>query len=587
MTKYIPFSKEQIQRANNIDLSDFLKRQGEILEKSGKEMRWMQNSSVTLKGNRWYQHKYQEGGYPISFLQKFYHYSFPEAVQLLLNESGIPYEQAHHEEQEVKEFHAPIKNPTLKRVYGYLLKQRYIDRNVLNTFTEQGLIYESEKYHNVVFAGFDEEGTMRHAHKRATFGNYRGNETGSDPRFSFHWNGTSNKIYVFEAPIDLLSYISLHSENWQEHHYVALNGVSIQPLLHQLEVHNEIAKVNLCLDHDIAGSEAMSRIQEELEENGYSVVIEKKFAILKDWNEELKQVNGVQELQEGIDNLKPVLFQQFLKKYTKQFHPFKEELEIKHIMDQYLSIFPILNQKGKLDVGKIRNCLCELSSRAFQYHQQISKCPIEIEDALIKQYRPHKDRGDQKKRLELLKESIHKLKDCYINKEVPQRQERLQKLLLDVADDSMMLIAYFDMQEDLKQYIQEEYNMDQNRKPKCPLIGTDGNVFALIGMTQKSLRAIGEDELAKEVFQRVTSSGSYEEALGIMQEYVDVTSVDEFNEQVFMELDQFKMDARNIENIDIKEICLDVMTSVDTDDALNKIQDYRKEYLPSMEMNLS
>lgn len=101
------------------------------------------------------------------------------------------------------------------------------------------------------------------------------------------------------------------------------------------------------------------------------------------------------------------------------------------------------------------------------------------------------------------------------------------------------------------------------------------------------MRAIGEDELAKEVFQRVTSSGSYEEALGIMQEYVDVTSVDEFNEQVFMELDQFKMDARNIENIDIKEICLDVMTSVDTDDALNKIQDYRKEYLPSMEMNLS
>ena len=218
MSKYVAFSKEQIQIANNIDLADFLRKQGETLEKSGKEIRWMRNSSVTIKGNRWYQHKYEEGGYPISFLQKFYHYSFPEAVQLLLNESGVPYEQAHHEEQEPKEFHAPTKNVTMKRVYGYLLKQRYIDRNVLNTFTEQGLIYESEKYHNVVFAGFDEEGTMRHAHKRATFGSYRGNETGSDPRYSFHWNGTSNEIYVFEAPIDLLSYISLHPDNWQEHH---------------------------------------------------------------------------------------------------------------------------------------------------------------------------------------------------------------------------------------------------------------------------------------------------------------------------------------------------------------------------------
>lgn len=587
MSKYVAFSKEQIQIANNIDLADFLRKQGETLEKSGKELRWMRNSSVTIKGNRWYQHKYQEGGFPISFLQKFYHYSFPEAVQLLLNESGVPYEQAHHEEQESKEYHAPTKNATMKRVYGYLLKQRYIDRNVLNTFTEQELIYESEKYHNVVFAGFDEEGTMRHAHKRATFGSYRGNETGSDPRYSFHWNGTSNEIYVFEAPIDLLSYVSLHPDNWQEYHYVALNGVSIQPLLHQLEVHSEITKVNLCLDHDIAGSEAMSRIQEQLEENGYSVVIEQKFATLKDWNEDLKQANGDKDLQEGIDNPKLTMFQHLLKKYREQFQPSKEEIEIRHILDQYLSVFPILNQKGKLDSGKIRSCLCELTSRAFKYYQQLNEHSIDIEDALINQYRPHKDHGDQKKRIEQLKESIHKLKDCYINKEVPHRQKRLQKLLLDVADDSMMLIAYFDMQEDLEQYIQEEFKMDQNRKPKCPLIGTDGNVFALIGMTQKSLRAIGEDELANEVFQRVTSCGSYEEALGIMQEYIDVTSIDEFNEQVFMELDRLKVDLKEAGQSDFKEISMDVMTSEDTEEALQKMKNYRKEYLPSMEMSFS
>lgn len=308
---------------------------------------------------------------------------------------------------------------------------------------------------------------------------------------------------------------------------------------------------------------------------------------MKDWNEDLKQTNGVQDLQEGIDNPKPIMFQHLLRKYKEQFQPFKEKIEIKHIMDQYLSIFPILNQKGKIEFEKVRNCLCELSSRAFRYHQQLSEHPIEIEGALIKQYRPHKDRGDQNKRIEQLKELIHKLKDCYINKEYPQRQERLQKLLLDVADDSMMLIAYFDMQEDLEQYIQEEFKMDQNRKPKCPLIGTDGNVFALIGMTQKSLRAIGEEELANEVFQRVTSCGSYEEALGIMQEYIDVTSIDEFNEQVFMELDRLKVDLKEVGQDDIQEISMDVMTSEDTEEALQKMKNYRREYLPSMEMSLT
>ena len=159
MKRYVKFSEEQLRLANNVDLSDFLKRQGEPLEKSGREIRWMKNSSVTIRGNKWFQHKYQEGGYPIQFLQKFYNYSFPDAVQVLLNEAGTPYEQYHADDREVKEFHPQKRNPTLKRVYGYLLKQRCIDAEVLNDFVKNNLIYESEKYHNIVFAGYDGEDT--------------------------------------------------------------------------------------------------------------------------------------------------------------------------------------------------------------------------------------------------------------------------------------------------------------------------------------------------------------------------------------------------------------------------------------------
>ena len=134
MSRFIEFSEEQKKIANQVDLVDFLRKQGEGLEKSGKEFRWMKNSSVTIKGNRWFQHKYQEGGYPIKFLQKFFGYTYPEAVQCLLNESGVPYEQFKNAEENIKEFHPPERNESQKRIYGYLLKQRCIDSKVLNEF---------------------------------------------------------------------------------------------------------------------------------------------------------------------------------------------------------------------------------------------------------------------------------------------------------------------------------------------------------------------------------------------------------------------------------------------------------------------
>ena len=59
-------------------------------------------------------------------------------------------------------------------------------------------------------------------------------------------------------------------------------------------------------------------------------------------------------------------------------------------------------------------------------------------------------------------------------------------------------------------------------KPKCKLIGTDGNVFALLSKVCKTLRQNDMGEQAKEVQDRVFNCGSYDEALSIMMEYVEV-----------------------------------------------------------------
>lgn len=63
-------------------------------------------------------------------------------------------------------------------------------------------------------------------------------------------------------------------------------------------------------------------------------------------------------------------------------------------------------------------------------------------------------------------------------------------------------------------------------KPKSPIIGADGNIFNLIGIASKSLKKEGYYEEANEMSKRVMRSNSYEEALGIIMEYID--PVDEY-----------------------------------------------------------
>ena len=59
-------------------------------------------------------------------------------------------------------------------------------------------------------------------------------------------------------------------------------------------------------------------------------------------------------------------------------------------------------------------------------------------------------------------------------------------------------------------------------KPKCKLIGEDGNIFNLMGIASKTLKEAGLIEEAKEMVEKVTSSDSYLEALAIISEYVEI-----------------------------------------------------------------
>ena len=69
MAKFIYFTPEEKARAQNTDLASLLRAQGERPIRSGREYRTPGDPSVTVRGNKWFDHSKREGGYAISFVQ--------------------------------------------------------------------------------------------------------------------------------------------------------------------------------------------------------------------------------------------------------------------------------------------------------------------------------------------------------------------------------------------------------------------------------------------------------------------------------------------------------------------------------------
>lgn len=286
---YIHYTAEQKEQARQTDLCDLLTRLGESLKRSGSEYEWKDGSQkVTIRGNLWFHQYEQKGGDAIDFVRRFYGKSYPEAMEYLLGDSmGTLVTAPPVERKQAVPFVLPSRNDTMRRVYGYLLTQRGIDKDVLNAFAKGGMIYESEKYHNAVFVGYDQDGKPRHASFRGTGSQstFRGNEPNGSPEYSFHYHGKSDRLYLFEAPIDMLSFISLHKDGWQNHSYAASCGVSDRVLFQMLKDNPNIKSVCLCLDNDDGGQKATKRIAAKL--FAENIPTEILVPVHKDWNEDL------------------------------------------------------------------------------------------------------------------------------------------------------------------------------------------------------------------------------------------------------------------------------------------------------------
>jgi len=452
---YIPFTDEQKVLANSVDLEQFLRMRGEKLERVGREHKLIyydgsgKHDSITLRGSTWFDHKNQVGGGAIKFMQEFYDMDFQTAVQELLGQRVTPLSHAPpkavvHEEK-VKKFMLPEANSNMHRVFAYLIKQRFINPDIISNFAKQHTLYEDKQHHNAVFVGLDENGVPRQASKRSTnsFGKtFRITCEGSDTRYSFSHFGKSEKLFVFEAPIDMMSFLTLYPQEWQKHSCIAMNGVYENAVLTALKNHSNLSEIVLCVDNDEGGIEAVDRLRDILADNGYSDV--KRLAPeYKDWNEVLKAKNGAtalpavphkrkEEYLHQIDGLKYLRCRP--DKLTSQIYA-----TFKNGQYRYLAEYALAGSAFFMPKTEQINSEC----KAFVW----------LQNKLKGSYKPYTDKGrkaqKQRNLQDCVQEVLHDLKQTVRTRE---QSINTAKLLYRLADNAVRL----SVEETLSVSIQEQ-----------------------------------------------------------------------------------------------------------------------------------
>ena len=274
------YTQEQIDRANQADLVSFLQSQGEQLTRAGNEYRWKRHDSLTVRGS----------GGPVDFVMEFFGKSFTEAVELLTGEKGAAAPPDRPCPASLSDFRLPPRNTDNRTARNYLTAARRIDEDVTGFFFARGDIYEDAAHHNAVFVGRD--------------GNFRLDMKGSDKAFNFCYRGEGDRLFVFEAPIDLLSFLCLFKKAWQKQSYLSLGGVGEKALLRFLSDRPNIKTVYLCLDSDQAGTDACCRLV-KLTPEGYTV--HRLEPLYKDWNEVLQhraEITDGKYIREAVYGLK-------------------------------------------------------------------------------------------------------------------------------------------------------------------------------------------------------------------------------------------------------------------------------------------
>lgn len=297
---------EQKERANLVNLPQFLMSHGFDLKKVGKEYVWKEHDSLHIKDNgpgergQWFRFSENKGGDNIGLLREYMDMSFIDAVEALTGEHiDRTYTPSHtYEPKPVQQTARELslaEADNCRRVFAYLCKTRGLDYDMLSALVKKGVISQEEKTGNVLFKYFDTDGKVIGAEKvgTSTEHKFKGIATGSVGGHGFEVvRGTGEKAFFFESAIDMLSYLQMHSKELDNCRLVSMMGVKPSIVLDTMLRHNIAAEnVFLCSDNDTAGNEFAQRLQEQYPDMKRIITSD----TYKDWNDMLRGIPKVVE----------------------------------------------------------------------------------------------------------------------------------------------------------------------------------------------------------------------------------------------------------------------------------------------------
>lgn len=262
---------EQIERANLVNLPDFLRSQGFSLKQVGREYILQEHDSLHIKKNeagevgKWFRFSENRGGSNIQFVQEFMGLDFVSAVELLSNEKAIPFHSHIASKAE------PPKNreitlhesKDLSRTMHYLHEARGLTIASLEKLTVKGRLSHEEKTGNAVFKIFDESGLLVGAEKVGTSVSvrFKSFDKGAANGYGFEMViGEPKSTYFFESAIDAISFAALHSEQ-SDYRLVSMAGVKpsvVTETMKRYAISPE--NIYLCTDNDKAGNEFAEKL---------------------------------------------------------------------------------------------------------------------------------------------------------------------------------------------------------------------------------------------------------------------------------------------------------------------------------------
>jgi len=316
MGKSLPFTKEQIAQANQINLIELVKSYGYQLENGGRRAFHAKQSGglyLFRDSNKYYHFSTDTRGGPIDFLMQFGRMDFKEAIAHLLRTEFL-LQPASVVPRERGQFQLPDKAPNYRRVAWYLIQVRGIEPEIVSRLMHEKKLYQQDKTGNCVFVGYNESGAAKYCSLRGSRSErpFKRDQEYSDKSYPFHITGSNKKVYVCESPIDAMSRASLtklNGQNWTANYYISLGCLSDQALERFLGLY-EMTEIAFCLDNDNYatyhdgspapnwGQEAAFSFAQKYAALGYETSVETPKG--KDVNEDLQTLRQIREETRGI-----------------------------------------------------------------------------------------------------------------------------------------------------------------------------------------------------------------------------------------------------------------------------------------------